>query len=351
MKIKNTFRFQIIFIALITLLLLIPVPFIRIAPGPLFNTIGTERDKDVITIIGTKTYESKGEINFTTVSETGGPFGRLVLINAISSWIDPTEAVVPASDLYPENEDPEIVKKRNEKAFSNSQSDAIAAALTYLKIPVPIKVVVDSVVVNSPSDGKIEPGDVVVSVNGKKVQTASDVVKFVQENKPKDLIKVKVIRQTTEKEVEIIAQELKTDKSKASIGISIGPGIDPPYKFNFGISEVGGPSAGLMLSLGIVDELTPDDLTKGFNISGTGTINYLGQVGPIGGIRQKLEGAASGGSQLFLAPKENCDEVLSKNYKNMPVVAVTDLKGAIEAINRFTKQSNAQGLPNCELVK
>ena len=115
MKINNKFRFQIILIAIIALLLLIPVPFIRIAPGPLFNTIGTEREKDVITISGTKTYESKGELNFTTVSETGGPFGRLVLIDAISSWIDPTEAVVPASDLYPENEDPEIIKKRNEK--------------------------------------------------------------------------------------------------------------------------------------------------------------------------------------------------------------------------------------------
>lgn len=351
MNIKNTFKFQIILIAIITLLLLVPVPFIKIAPGPLFNTIGTERDKDVITIFGVKTYESKGKLNFTTVSETGGPFGRLVLIDAISSWIDPTEAVVPASDLYPENEDPEIIKKRNEKAFSNSQSDAIAAALTFLKIPVPIKVVVDSVVVDSPSDGKIEPGDVVVSVNGNNVQSASDVVKFVQENKPKDIIKIKIIRQTVETEVEIIAQELKTDKSKASIGISIGPGIDPPYKFNFGISEVGGPSAGLMLSLGIIDELTPDDLTKGFNISGTGTINYLGQVGPIGGIRQKLEGAISGGSQLFLAPKENCDEVNSDNYKNMPVVAVSDLKGAIEAINTFTKQSNAQGLPTCETPK
>ena len=230
MKIKNSFRFQVILIAIITLLLLIPVPFIRIAPGPLFNTIGTERDKDVITIIGTKTYESKGELNFTTVSETGGPFGRLVLIDAISSWIDPTEAIVPASDLYPENEDPEIIRKRNEKAFSNSQSDAIAAARTYLKIPVPIKVVVDSVVVDSPSDGKIEPGDVVVSVNGKNVQSANDVVKFVQENKPKDLIKIKIIRQTNETEVEIIAQELKSDKSKASIGISIGPGIEIPIK-------------------------------------------------------------------------------------------------------------------------
>ena len=348
---NKKFNFQIILIALFSLILLIPVPFIRIAPGPLFNTIGTEKDKDVITIIGTKTYESKGELNFTTVSETGGPFGRLVLIDAISSWIDPTEAVVPASDLYPENEDPEIIKQKNEKAFSNSQSDAIAAALTYLDIPVPIKVVVDSVVVDSPSDGKIEPGDVVLSVNGKTVQSANDVVKFVQENKPNDLIKIQLIRQTVEKEVEIKAQELKTDKSKASIGISIGPGIDPPFKFNFGISEVGGPSAGLMLSLGIVDELTPKDLTNGLKIAGTGTINYLGEVGPIGGVRQKLEGAFQGGSQLFLVPKENCDEILSDNYKKMPVVAVASLKDAIQAINTFTSQANSSGLPNCEISK
>jgi PDZ domain-containing protein len=336
-----------IVIFLMIALLLTPVPFIKISPGPLFNTVGKEMDQEVISINGVKTYLSKGELNFTTVSETGGPFGRLVLIDAISAWIDPTQAVVPSSDLYPEVVDPEVIKKENERAFSGSQTDAIAAALRYLKIPVEVKVVVDSVVVDSPSDGKIEPGDVVISVDKIEVKTAADVVRLVQLRKPNEVIELTISRNKNVETALVTGTELKSDTSKASIGISIGPGIDPPYDFKFGVAEVGGPSAGLMLTLGIIDELTENDLTAGKIIAGTGTINYLGEVGPIGGIRQKLEGAQNGGAQLFLAPIDNCDEISSDNYKAMPVVAVSTLASAIKAIETFTKTGSIKGLKTC----
>jgi PDZ domain-containing protein len=336
-----------IVIFLMIALLLTPVPFIKISPGPLFNTVGKEMDQEVISINGVKTYVSKGELNFTTVSETGGPFGRLVLIDAISAWIDPTQAVVPTSDLYPEVVDPEVIKLENERAFSGSQTDAIAAALGYLKIPVEVKVVVDSVVVDSPSDGKIEPGDVVISVDKIEVKTAADVVRLVQLRKPNEVIELTISRDKKVENVLVTGTELKSDTSKASIGISIGPGIDPPYDFKFGVAEVGGPSAGLMLTLGIIDELTENDLTAGKIIAGTGTINYLGEVGPIGGIRQKLEGAQNSGAQLFLAPIDNCDEISSDNYKSMPVVAVSTLASAIKAIETFTKTGSIKGLKTC----
>ncbi len=107
------------------------------------------------------------------------------------------------------------------------------------------------------------------------------------------------------------------------------------------------PSAGLMLTLGIIDELTENDLTAGKIIAGTGTINYLGEVGPIGGIRQKLEGAQSSGAELFLAPIDNCDEVSSDNHKSMPVVAVSNVTDAIKAIETYTKTGSIKGLKTC----
>jgi len=333
--------------SILILLLLVPVPFIKIAHGPLFNTVGIEKDKDVISISGVTTYKSTGELNFTTVSETGGPFGRLVLIDAIVAWINPTEAVVPTRDLYPEVIDPEIIRKENQRAFSASQTDAIAAALGYLKIPVEISVVVDSVILKSPSDGIIEPGDLILSVDQQEVKTAGDVVKFVQSRKPNEKIEISLVRDKQTKNVEIIGTELKSNKSKASIGISIGPGINPPYDFTLGVAEVGGPSAGLMLSLGIIDELTENDLSGGKIIAGTGTINYLGEVGSIGGIRQKLEGAKENGAQLFLAPVDNCTDVGSKTYKSMPVVAVKNLTEAVEAIEKFTRDADVSGLGSC----
>jgi len=338
----------IIAIALIVALLLIPVPFIRIAPGPVFNTVGIERDQKVIQISGIKTYESKGELNFTTVSESGGPFGRLVLIDAIAAWLNPTQAVLPAADLYPVQNDPEVIKMQNARAFSGSQTDAISAALGYLKIDAKSNVVVESVVLKSPSDGKIDPGDIVNSVNSNEVLTPGDVVKFVQQNKPGEIINLMLSRKGQDIEVNIKSVSNTSDKDKASIGIAIVSEIDPPFNIKFGIADVGGPSAGLMMALGIIDELTEKDLTAGQIIAGTGTINSLGQVGPIGGIRQKLAGAKDNGVQLFLAPIDNCDSVKTAKYKNMPVVAVATLAEAVKAIETFTNQGNAKGLKTCE---
>lgn len=336
---------------LLIALLLVPVPFIKISPGPLFNTVGMELKQDVISISGVETYDSKGELNFTTVSETGGPFGRLVLVDAISAWINPTEAVVPSSDLYPEIRDPEIIKKENKRAFTNSQTDAIAAALNYLNIPIEMKVVVESVVVKSPSDGIIEPGDIVLSVDKQEVKLAGDVVTLVQSRKPNDNILITVSRNKIIQELSVVATTLNSDPTKASIGISIGPGIDPPYDFKFGVAEVGGPSAGLMLSLGILDELSEKDLTGGKIIAGTGTINYLGEVGPIGGIRQKLEGSVDNKAQLFLAPIGNCNEIFRENYKSMPVVAVKNISEAVKAIETFTQKGSIEGLRTCVEAK
>ena len=355
-KIKNKFPFKfikklsptLVVILSLVALLLIPVPFVKIAPGPLFNTVGIAKEQDVISISGVETYKSKGELNFTTVSETGGPFGRLVLIDAISSWLSPTEAVVPTSDLYPDIIDPEIIKKENARAFSGSQTDAIGAALNCLKIPVTMSVVVDSVVIDSPSDGTIEPGDLVLNVDNQVVKTSGDVVKFVQARKPNEKIELTLARDKKIIEVSVTGTTLKTDASKASIGISIGPGIDPPYDFKFGVAEVGGPSAGLMLSLGIVDELTKDDLTNGKIIAGTGTINFLGEVGAIGGIKQKLEGSSKHGADLFLAPLGNCKEIKKDSYKSMPVVAVSSLSEAITSIQTFTKTGSIKGLKTCQ---
>jgi PDZ domain-containing protein len=348
---KNKFVGSALVILSIISLLLLPVPFIKIAPGPLFNTVGKVNKIEIINISGVKTYESKGELNFTTVSETGGPYGRLALVDAVSSWLSPTEAVVPAADLYPENLDPELIKKENAKAFTSSQTNAIAAALTYLKIPVEATVVIESVVVGSASDGIIEPGDLILEVDENIIKTSADVVKFVQQKKPKDEISIKLNRSNVEKIVKVVAQELKSDITKASIGVSIGPGIQPPYDFKFGVQAVGGPSAGLMLSLGILDELTPDDLTKGKIIAGTGTINYLGEVGPIGGIRQKLAGAHKAGAQIFLAPIDNCVEIKASDYKGMPIIAVRNFADAVIAINVFTRGASLSELDNCQEKK
>ena len=104
----------------------------------------------------------------------------------------------------------------------------------------------------------------------------------------------------------VISGENPDAPDKPYLGISVGKLYSAEFDINFTLSDVGGPSAGLMFATGIVDKLTPADLTGGNHIAGTGTITPEGEVGPIGGIRQKLAGARSAGAELFLMPEQHC---------------------------------------------
>ena len=115
------------------------------------------------------------------------------------------------------------------------------------------------------------------------------------------------------------------------LGLSLRVSVDSQVEATFGLSDVGGPSAGMMFALGVVDEITPGSLTGGKDISGTGTIDMNGQVGPIGGIQQKMAGARNAGSTFFLAPASNCDEVKGHEPKGMQVFAVSTLHEAVTA--------------------
>jgi len=110
-----------------------------------------------------------------------------------------------------------------------------------------------------------------------------------------------------------------------------------PFKVNIPIENIGGPSAGLMLTLGIIDKVQPEDLTGGKIIAGTGTIDDDGDVGPIGGIPQKLVGAKDAGAQLFLVPKDNCAEALKNSVPGLPMAEVATVDDALTALKTFTR--------------
>jgi PDZ domain-containing protein len=120
-----------------------------------------------------------------------------------------------------------------------------------------------------------------------------------------------------------------------------------PFDVEISLEKVGGPSAGLMFSLGIIDTVTPGDLTGGKHIAGTGTISPDGLVGPIGGIEQKLQGARAGGATLFLAPAANCQEVAGRIPDGLQVVRVETLAEARDAVERAGNGQDTSGLPAC----
>lgn len=338
----------LILVAFFSLLALLPVPFVRLSPGPLFNTIGEARGKELIKISGVETYATTGALNMTTVSETGGPYGQLILFDAVVAWFNPTQTVIPTSQQYPNLTDREQVKAESRRMFSTSQANAIAAALDYLKIPAEQIVRVDSVVIGAPADGKVEPGDLVLAVNQKPVTTSEQVVEYVQAEKPGTKIILTLKRNEEVFDVAIISEESKVKPGAASVGVAIGPSIDPPFDIEFELEDVGGPSAGMMFTLGIIDELSAKEITFGKKIAGTGTVNVIGEVGPVGGILQKIAASEKAGMDLFLLPLVNCNNFSKASFGKMPVIAVQNIAEAAFAIETFATTQSTAGLNTCE---
>jgi PDZ domain-containing protein len=320
----------------------IPVPYVMTSPGPVFNTVGEVNDVELISISGTQTYPTEGELDFTTVSEFGGPQEGLDMFQAIWGWISPDRRVVPRESVYPEGETEAENTARNVEAFNTSQSYAIAAAMNYLEQPVNEQVIVTSVGIDAPAKDKLRAGDEVLAVDGAVITTPEQVVDAVRSKPIGTDLNFSIMRSGSKLEIVVTSSarpdDPATEQDEATIPY-VGVGVDVNYSaefdIKFGVTGVGGPSAGTMFAIGIIDKLTPGALTQGKIIAGTGTIDPEGNVGEIGGIQQKLIGARDAGAVLFLAPEDNCDEVVGHIPDGLTVAAVASLEDAMDEIDSF----------------
>jgi Lon-like protease len=320
----------------------IPVPYVMTAPGPVFNTIGEVNEIELISISGTQTYPTEGELDMTTVREYGGPQEGLDMFQAIWGWLDPNRRVVPRESVYPDNETEEENAARNVEAFSTSQSYAIAAAMDYLDQPIKEQVIVTSVGIDTPAQDKLRAGDEVLTVDGVQMKTPEQVVDAVRSKPIGTDLNFSVKRGGTILDVVVTSgtrpDDPATEQDEATIpyiGIGIDLNYSAEFEIKFGVTGVGGPSAGTLFALGIIDKLTPGALTEGKILAGTGTIDPDGNVGEIGGIRQKLVGAREAGAVLFLAPAGNCDEVIGHIPEGLTVASIATLEDAMDEIETF----------------
>ena len=336
-------------IALVTAALLLPVPFVKLAPGPTFNVIGDDEGKPVLSITGTETFPVDGNLDMTTVLESGGPRGGLTFVDAIASWFKSADAVVPRELIYPDDVTGDQVKARQSGLFNLSESNAIGAALNFLKRPAKVMLIVSSVTTDAPAFDKLQIGDEIRSVDGVPVEKAEQVVEAVRSKPVGTTFRFAVGRQVdgkdTEENVEVTSAENPDNPGKPFVGVQIGPLYQPDFMVDFALKDIGGPSAGLMFALGIIDKLTPDSLTGGRHIAGTGTIEPDGTVGPIGGIRQKLAAARDAGAELFLMPKVHCAEAKGHIPEGLTVAAVGTLGDAVEAIGTWVGGGTPVGCP------
>lgn len=331
---------------LVTVALVLPVPYVKLAPGPTFNVIGESDGEPFIIIEGTTTYPVTGELDMTTVRESGGPRGGLTFVEAIGAWFSTADAVVPRELIYPDDVTGDEVRERQAALFSTSESEAIGAALAFLELPVETEVIATAVLQDAPAGEVFEPRDAIVAIDGQAISEPGQVVEAVQSSPIGTTFEVEVERQGEPVTFEITSQANPDNPETPYLGVTVGRYFTPEFDIDFTLQDVGGPSAGLVFSIGIIDKLTPEDLTGGGHVAGTGTIDPEGNVGPIGGIRQKLAGARKSGAELFLMPERHCAEAQGHIPDGLTVVPVTTLSESIEAIRSWTA---GEELPTCPL--
>lgn len=302
----------------------VQVPYVELGPGPTWDTLGKDKGRDVIQISGKQTSGSTGQLRMVTVGVTD----HITLWEALRGWVNNNDAVVPREVIYPPNQTQQQVDQENQQDFKNSQSSAETAALRELGYPV--QVTVKQVSVGLPAEGHLKPGDIITSVDGQPVTSATRLTQLIHAKAAGSALTIGYTRGGASGTTTVTSA--KGADGTPRIGVQIEQQQPHPFQITITLNDVGGPSAGLMFSLGIIDKVKPEDLTGGLDIAGTGTIDDDGNVGAIGGIAQKMRGAKRDGATIFLVPKDNCAEAVANEVPGLRLVKVSTLDDALSAL-------------------
>lgn len=312
------------------LLAVVTVPFVSLGPGPAFDTLGEVDGKQVVDIKGTQTHPTSGHLDMTTVSQRD----ELSLAEAMTLWLSGEEQLMPRDLIYPPGKSRQEIDKDNDADFKQSEHNAEFAALGYLKYPQAITVV--AVTESGPSVGKLQAGDAVQAVNGAPVASVDQFTSLLKHTKPGQSVAIDFRRKNAPPGVAHITLGSHKGRDYGFAGISVTDAPWAPFVVDFNLANVGGPSAGLMFSLAVVDKLTTGSLAGSKFVAGTGTITADGTVGRIGGIVHKMTAAQAAGATVFLVPAENCYEATSGKLSGLQLVKVSKLDGAVEALHAVT---------------
>lgn len=336
-----------VFLALTLIIALaLPLPYVIFRPGTPANVLGKmitvpaqyqESDNAV--------RDKKGRLYLTTVFVTT-PRSKVFGIEVLDAWIRGDAAVYPRSVIYPEGEDPKEISAQDKFDMKNSQQFAIYNALTFLGYEVKTQPRVIEILEQSDAKGRVEIGDLIRKVDGREVRTSGEVVDLVRAKSPGEKLSLVVEREVDGKRETLTFSDIELiENAKGSaIGIFLAMDFEMPIDVEIDIKRTGGPSAGMIFALGVIEKLTGEDLLRGRKIAGTGTIDLQGDIGPIGGIESKLIGAARVGATIFLAPRGNCDEIVHVP-KGLQVIPVSTLQEAVEVL----RDKDPNDRPSCEV--
>lgn len=323
-----------------------PSPYVVERPGPVYDTLGEVRDGDdtrvpLIDISETETYPTSGRLDLLTVYIDGSRERPIAWLEVAQAWFDPSRTVLPVDVVYPAGQTEDEADEESALQMSSSQQDSVAAALAELGVPFDSVLTIGGVIDDTPADGVLEPGDQVLTADGRAIVDVDDLRAALADAGVGTEVNLGIRREDRELTVTLAPLASEQDGSPV-IGVYPTTTYDFPFEVSIRLSNVGGPSAGMMFALGIYDKLTPGALTGDEHIAGTGTIDADGRVGAIGGIVQKMYGASGAGADWFLAPVENCREAVGRIPSGLDVFAVATLDEAIAVVEGIADGDTAR---------
>ncbi|MBV9449403.1 MAG: PDZ domain-containing protein [Streptosporangiaceae bacterium] len=328
--------------AAIAVTVLIPVPYVILGPGPTLNTLGKDSSgQELISIQGHPTHPTSGNLNMVTVSYAGGPGSNINIFSALEAWLNPDEAVVPEQELFPSGSTQQQVQQQDTAQMASSQQIATAAAFTELHIPFTTLVTIDQTSKGMPAASVLKPGDIITAVDGEPVTGDTSLTTLIRSHPAGTTLEFTIKRNGKIQQAGITTVQFQ---GHPVIGVGVIDNYTFPFNVKISIGDIGGPSAGLMFALGIIDKLTTDNLTGGKFIAGTGQIEPSGTVDAIGGIQQKMVGARNAGATVFLAPAANCGDTKGAVPAGLQVVKVGTLNQAVQDLEAIKA---GKPVPSC----
>ena len=319
------------------------LPYVRSEAGNTYEATGSVNDEPLLVIeknAAFPTYQSSGQILILTVSSWGGPYGRLTWIDAMRTFFDSDVVIVPTSFLFDPDQTSEDVSNQGSQLFLSAESNAIAAAMEYLSLPVTKKLIIGSIFEDTPAVDNYKLGDVLIRLNGITLSDFESITNIMSDVKPGDSVTYTLIRDG--KEIEVSSSTIENE-GRTIVGIGILEQTIPPVAIEVQLPDVKGPSAGLAFAISLVELFSKKDFTQNRIIGVTGEITASGEVKAIGGLDHKINGAYASGARLMLFPKENCNAVPKVTPRDLRLVPVTTLEEALEVL----LQPNAKSYPKC----
>ena len=341
LRYRWSFPAKFFFYLLAIATLLAPIPFVFFKPGVPDNVAG-----NIITIKDSKTYPINGKLFITSILVTN-PDSPVFGAETIVNWALGPHVVLPKESVYPPIRPAQKIERDSQNEMESSQATSTAAALRYLGYEFKELYYISDIRDYSDAFNKLKVGDVITAVDGKEINQIEEIRTSYKGKKIGDSLKITVERKSKSGNTSSITTEVtlvenkdvssETGEKKPAIGILVGTSARFPIEVKFNLPGVGGPSAGMIFAVGIIEKLTPEDLVRGRKIAGTGSITASGKVEGIGGIEEKMIGASRIGATIFLAPRENCPDIkhVPKGLKVIPVSTLSEAIDALRAPDNF----------------